>query len=81
METCSGRNGLAPSGTREIDELKTSMLAERARQTKNVRFEKFSELEHALFAVDLILSDALKNADDVVGELKPRRSNLSCALA
>lgn len=59
-----------PQSTKEIDELKTSMLAESRTSDQEVRFEKFSELEHALFAVDLILSDALKNADDIRGELK-----------
>jgi hypothetical protein len=59
-----------PAKPEEIDQLKTSFLAEARTADQQVRLDKFTELEHALFAVDLILGDALKNADDIGGPLK-----------
>lgn len=63
-------NGPASSG--EIDNLKTSMTAEAMTSNQRISFEKFNELEHALFISSYILGDALKNADDVAGDLKVR---------
>ena len=61
-----------PADAKEIDELKTSMLAEARTANQQVTFEKFTQLEHALFVESHVLGEALKNADDVDGGLKLR---------
>jgi predicted phosphodiesterase len=59
-----------PAKTTEIDVIKTSLLDEARTSNQEVVLFKFTELEHALFAVDVILADALRNADDISGDLK-----------
>lgn len=59
-----------PANAKEVDELKTSMLAEARTSYQEVTFQRFTELENALFAQSSMLGDALKNADDIDGQLK-----------
>ena len=59
-----------PADSKKIDELKTSLLAEARTANQMVTFQKFNELENALFAECWMLADALKNADDVDGATK-----------
>lgn len=61
-----------PRSTSEIDAVKTSLLSEQRTAMQEVSLAKYSELESALFECALILIDALRNADDVSGELKIR---------
>lgn len=61
-----------PANSSEIDELKTSMLAEARTSNQQVTFERYTQLENALFSETWMLGDALKNADDVDGPLKVR---------
>ncbi|MBD8737609.1 metallophosphoesterase family protein [Sphingomonas sp. CFBP 13706] len=61
-----------PKPTSEIDEVKTSLLAEKRTATQEVSLAKYSQLESALFECTGILIDALRNADDVQGDLKLR---------
>jgi predicted phosphodiesterase len=61
-----------PSDAKHIDELKTSMVAEARTSNQQVTFDRFNELENALFAESWMLADALKNADDVDGDIKVR---------
>lgn len=59
-----------PRSTREIDILKTSLIEESRTADQRVRFDKFLELENALFYVANLLEHALRNADDVLGPAK-----------
>jgi len=59
-----------PNSVAEIDRLKTSVLAEIRTQDQQVRFQKFKELEHALFISANLLADALRNSDDSLGTTK-----------
>jgi len=61
-----------PKSTQEIDSVKTSLIAETRTAIQQVNLEKYSQLESALFECNLILIDALRNADDVQGDLKLR---------
>jgi predicted phosphodiesterase len=60
----------APRPVGEIDLIKSSMLSEIRTADQQVRFQKFIELETALFATSSKLGDALRNSDDIEGELK-----------
>lgn len=59
-----------PRPTPEIDVVKTSLIAERRTADQEVKLAKYSELEFALFKCSRLLMDALRNADDVSGDLK-----------
>ena len=61
-----------PADSKRIDELRSSMLAEARTANQQITYQKFTELEHALFAEAFMLADALKNADDVSRTLKIR---------
>lgn len=61
-----------PKSTAEIDNVKTSLVAENRTAIQEVSLAKYSELESALFHCNILLIDALRNADDVQGELKIR---------
>lgn len=71
-----------PADSKKIDELKTSMIAEARSSDQQITFERFSQLENALFAETWMLADALKNADDVDGTTKVKawRSILQAVL-
>jgi len=62
----------APKNPKEIDILKSSLIAEARTANQQVYFEKFLALENALFRTAKLLADALKNADDISGALKLR---------
>ncbi|WP_164523664.1 hypothetical protein [Sphingomonas sp. S-NIH.Pt15_0812] len=59
-----------PKSTAEIDAVKTSLIAEKRTASQEVNLAKYAQLESALFECTHILIDALRNADDVQGELK-----------
>jgi predicted phosphodiesterase len=59
-----------PRPSSEIDEVKTSLLAEARTSVQEISYTKFVEAESSLFYVGRLLSDALRNADDVSGDLK-----------
>lgn len=71
-----------PAESQSIDELKSSMLAEARTANQQITFERFTQLENALFVESHILGEALKNADDVDGTIKLRawRAVLNAAL-
>lgn len=62
--------GEGPADIKEIDELKTSMLAEARTSRQQVTFQRFTQLENVVFRESQMLVDALKNADDVSGAVK-----------
>jgi predicted MPP superfamily phosphohydrolase len=59
-----------PYCTSDIDKLKSSLISEARTVDQQVIFHDFSELEYSIFAVSNILSDALKNSDDIPAALK-----------
>lgn len=59
-----------PRDVKQIDSLKTSLFSEARTAEQVVSFEKFTDLENAIFCTSLILCDALKNSDDIPGPLK-----------
>lgn len=59
-----------PRSAKEIDLLKTSLLSEAKTADQEVHFAKFLELESSLFFTAVLLQDALRNGDDVTGEVK-----------
>ena len=60
----------SPRPVGEIDLVKSSLLAEVRTADQQVRFQKFVELETVLFDTALKLGDALRNSDDIQGDLK-----------
>jgi hypothetical protein len=63
----------APAKTgKEIDLVKSSFNAEARTVDQQIRFFNFKALEVSLFFVANVLNEAVKNADDVDGELKVR---------
>ena len=56
--------------TDEIDVVKTSLQAERRSADQKIKYEKFSALEYALFSRRRMLADALRNSDNVSGDIK-----------
>ena len=63
----------APSKTgKEIDLVKSSLVAEAMTSDQRIQYNEFIELEVALFFVEKVLIDALRNADDIDGTLKLR---------
>jgi len=61
-----------PRSMAQIDMLKTSLVAEARTADQVVSFRRFNELETALFRVGAVLTEALRNCDDVSGETKVR---------
>jgi len=59
-----------PHDSHQIDLLKTSVFAESRTVDQQVRFSKFNDLENAIFATAGVVTDALRNSDDVGGHLK-----------
>jgi predicted MPP superfamily phosphohydrolase len=59
-----------PSSTNEIDELKTSFLAEARTDHQQVVYQNFTDLENVLFVIGSSLCDALRNSDDALADLK-----------
>lgn len=59
-----------PRSIDSIDTIKTSALAEARTSDQEVRYSALRQLEVTLFHLATVLSDALKNADDVRGNLK-----------
>lgn len=61
-----------PNSEKQIDELKTSFVAESRTAHQEVIFTNFVDLENALFHSGNMLTDALRNSDDVPGPVKIR---------
>ena len=61
-----------PRDANEIDTIKSSIVSEARTQNQTVVLEKFVDLENSLFIEGRILTDALRNSDDVSGALKLR---------
>jgi hypothetical protein len=61
-----------PHSPAEIDVIKSSLVAERMTVSQAVAFEKFDKVERRLFAFHFALEEALKNSDELDGELKKR---------
>ncbi|OWV96927.1 hypothetical protein ATY81_27575 [Rhizobium sp. R72] len=59
-----------PKKIDEIDELKTSILAEARTADQQVRYLEFARLERNVFTLGRVLADALMNSHDVNGSLK-----------
>jgi 3',5'-cyclic AMP phosphodiesterase CpdA len=59
-----------PADVKEIDDLKTSMMAEVRSLQQQITFERFTQLENVIFTEARMLVDALKNSDDVSGPAK-----------
>lgn len=59
-----------PRSVQEIDNLKTCLLSEARTEDQQVVLNKFTDLEHSLFNVATLLSDGLRNSDDVAGSVK-----------
>lgn len=70
--TVSEQIASGPRDAKEIDTIKSSMVSEARTQSQNVVLEKFVDLETSLFIEGRILTDALRNSDDVPGPLKLR---------
>jgi SIR2-like domain len=61
-----------PHSQAEIDIIKSSLVAERMTVSQTVAFEKFDKVERRLFAFHFAVEEALKNSDELDGELKKR---------
>lgn len=61
-----------PRSSEEIDIIKSSLTSEARTTDQKVVFDKFVELESALFETASLLCEALKNSDDISGTLKTR---------
>jgi len=59
-----------PRCAADIDELKSSIIAEARTDHQQVIYREFTDLENVLFVVGSTLSDALRNSDDALAELK-----------
>ena len=59
-----------PISTRELDKLRTSVIAEARTADQTVRYEEFIELDTELFMIGSMLIDALKNSNYLAGNLK-----------
>ncbi len=59
-----------PRKVKDIDIIKTSLFAEARTADQEVRYAEFIKLETALFALACLLTEALKNCNDVGGHLK-----------
>jgi predicted phosphodiesterase len=63
---------MAPKSNSEIDLIKTSYLSESKTADQIIRFDKLTELENSLFTTTNLLSDALRNSEEISGILKLR---------
>jgi hypothetical protein len=61
-----------PHNPAEMDEIKKSLVSEKMTKSQAVAFDKFGNAERRLVAFHLVLEDALKNCDELDGELKKR---------
>lgn len=61
-----------PAGAKEIDVIKSSLISEARTADQQVRYREFVEIESVIFRLASILSDAVRNADDVDGDVKVR---------
>lgn len=59
-----------PIDSKQIDNLKTSITSESRTTQQEIVWKDFSKVEHQLFAVSRMLSEALLNSDNIDGDLK-----------
>jgi hypothetical protein len=70
FEQVSRQIEAGPRAPEEVDALKQSLSSEARTADQEVRFQKLFELEVAMFSTANALAEAVRNSDDVPGDLK-----------